>query len=55
MTVMGYNDNGIFKIHKEIFKPTNSRKVKVVGRLVKKKDIGIAEKCLSKKNLNLHI
>ena len=55
MTVMGYNDNGIFKIHKEIFKPTNSRKIKVVGRLVKKKDIGIAEKRLSKKNLNLHI
>ena len=46
VTVMRYNDNGIFKIHKEIFKPADSRKVKVVCRLVKQENIGVAEECL---------
>ena len=53
MTVMRYYNNRIFKIHKEVFKPANSRKVKVVCRLIKKKNIRIAKKCLCKKNLDL--
>ena len=53
MSVMADNDNGVFEIHKEFLEPCDSRNIKVVGRLVKKKDIGIAEKSLSKKHLNL--
>ena len=51
MTVMRYNNYCIFKIQKEVFKPAYSSKVKVVCRLVKKQNIGIAVKSLCKKNL----
>ena len=46
-------DNRIFKVHKEFFQPVDCRNIKVVGRLVKKKNVGISEKSLSKKHLNL--
>ena len=55
MTVVRYDNNGVFKIKKEIFKPADSRQIKVVCRLVKQQNIRIAEKCLCKKHLNFHI
>ena len=55
MTVVRYNDNRIFKIQKEIFKPADCCQIKVVGRLVKKKNVRIAVQCLCKEHLNLHI
>ena len=54
VTVMGNYDNGIVKVDQELLKPLNSRKVQMVGGLVKKQDIRISEKGLCKKNLDLH-
>ena len=54
ITVMGYYDNRIVKIDQELLQPFDSRKIQVVGRLIKKKDIRISEKSLCKKNLDLH-
>mgnify|MGYP006888211349 CR=1 FL=1 len=51
---MGNYDNGIVKVDQELLKPLNSRKVQMVGGLVKKQDIRISEKGLCKKNLDLH-
>ena len=50
---MGYYDNRIVKIDQELLQPFDSRKIQVVGRLIKKKDIRISEKSLCKKNLDL--
>ena len=43
VSVVGYDYDCVVKINKEFFKPAYSVKVKVVGRLVKKKDIRISE------------
>ena len=53
MTVMGNNDNRTVKLYKELLEPGNCINIKVVRRLVHKKDIGIAEKSLRKKHLDL--
>ena len=50
---MGYHDNRIFKINKELLKPSDSVKVKVVRRLIEKKDVRITEKSFCKKYLYL--
>ena len=47
ISVMGYNYNRIVKIDKEILEPCNGIKIKVVGRLIKKKYIRITKKSLS--------
>ena len=52
---MRYNDNGIFKICQKLFKPSDSIQIKVVGRLVKKKDVRISEKCFCKEHLHLFV
>ncbi len=52
---MRNNDNRAFKVDKKILKPSNSRNIKVIGRLVHKKNIGISEKSLCKKNFDLDI
>ena len=51
--IMRNNNNRVFKIQKEIFKPTNGRQIKVVCWLIKQKNIRITEKCLCKQHLNL--
>ena len=48
---MGYHDNRIFKINKELLKPCDSIKVKVVRRLIEKKDVRITEKSFCKKRV----
>ena len=50
---MGYDKNGAEIIGEEILKPCNCIDIKTVGRLVKKDNIGVAEKSLCKKHLNL--
>ena len=55
MSVMRYNDNGIFEICQKLFKPSDSIQIKVVGRLVKKKDVRISEKCFCKEHLHLFV
>ena len=50
---MGYDDNGVVEVDKELFKPADCFEIEVVGGLVEKKDIGITEKCLCKEDLDL--
>ena len=50
---MGNYDDRIVKVDQEFFQPLNSRKIQVVGRLIQKKDVRVAEKRLSQKNLDL--
>ena len=50
---MGYNDDGIVKVDQEFFEPFDSRKIKMVGRLIEEKDIRVSKKCLCQKNLDL--
>ena len=54
VTVMGYHDNSIIKIDQEFFKPLNRGKIQMVGRLIQQQNVRISEKCLCKKNLDLH-
>ena len=53
MTVMGNYDNRIFKVHQEILQPFNRMDIQMVGRLVQKQNIGIAEQSLCQKHLHL--
>ena len=53
MTVMGNHDNRIFKVHQEILQPFDRMNIQMVGRLVQKQNIGIAEQCLCQKHLHL--
>ena len=55
MPVVGYNDNGVFKIQQEILQPADSRQVQVVGRLVQLQDVRIAEKRLGKQYLDFKV
>ena len=49
---MGNYDDRIVKVDQEFFQPLNSRKIQVVGRLIQKKDVRVAKKRLSQKNLD---
>ena len=40
---MGYNDDSVVKVDQEFFEPFNSRQVKVVGRLIQKKNVWITK------------
>ena len=53
VSVMADNDNGVFKVQQKVLKPVDCGNVKVVCRLVKKKNIGVSEKGLGKENLDL--
>ena len=48
---MGYNDDSVVKVDQEFFEPFNSRQIKVVGRLIQKKNVRITKQCLRQKNL----
>ena len=43
ITVMGYHDHRIFKVDQKFFQPFDRTEIQVVGRLVEKKDVRIAE------------
>ena len=49
---MGYNDNGVLKVDQKFFKPCDRIEIQMVGRLVEKQDIRIAEECLRKQHLD---
>ena len=49
---MGYNDDCIVEVDQEFLKPFDRRQVKVVSRLVEKKDVRVSEQCLCKKNFD---
>ena len=50
---MGYNDNCVVKVDQEFFKPFDCRQVKVVSRLIEKKNIRVTKQSLSKKYFDL--
>ena len=50
---MGYNDDSVVKVDQEFFEPFNSRQIKVVGRLIQKKNVRIAEQSLCQQDLYL--
>ena len=50
---MRYHDDGIVKVNEEFLQPFYGVQVQVVGRLVLKQDIRIAEKRLGKEYLYL--
>ena len=50
---MGYNDDSVVKVDQEFFEPFNSRQIKVVGRLIQKKNVWVTKQCLCKKNFDL--
>ena len=55
VSVMAYNNDSIVEVFKIVFKPMDGLKVKVVGRLVQKKNIWISKKCLGKKYPDLQV
>ena len=50
---MAYDYDSILEVYEEFLKPVYSIHIKVVGRLIQKKDIGIAEEGLGEKHLDL--
>ena len=53
ITVMGYNDDSIFKVDQKFFQPCDGIQIQVVGRLVQKQNIRVSEQCLSKQDFDL--
>ena len=53
IAVMGYYNDYIFKINQKFFQPGNCIQVQMVGRLVEKQYIWVAEKCLCQQYLDL--
>jgi len=53
VTVMGHHDYRILKINQELFQPCNGIQVQMVGRLVQKQYIRIAEQGLGQQHLYL--
>ena len=50
---MGNDDHGVGKVDQELLQPVDGIQIQMVGRLVEKQDIGIAEKSPGEKNLDL--
>ena len=50
---MGYNDDRILKVDQELLEPCDRIEIQVVGRLVEKQDVRIAEQRLCEKNFDL--
>ena len=50
---MRYDDNCIFKIDQELFKPVDSVQIQVVSRLIQEQDIRITKKSSCKEDLDL--
>ena len=52
---MGYHDHRIFKVDQKFFQPFDRTEIQVVGRLVEKKDVRIAEQGSCKQDFDLFI
>ena len=50
---MADDQNSAFVIHQEVFQPHDTGKIQVVGWLVQKDNVRIAEQCLRQKDLHL--
>ena len=53
ITVMGYHDNCVLKVNQKLLQPRNGIQVQVVGRLIQKQDVRVAEQGLGQQYLNL--
>ena len=53
MAVMRNDDDGVFEIHQIVFQPAHRLDVEVIGRLVQKQHVGIAEERLRQKDAHL--
>ena len=53
ISVVAYYDDCIFEVDKELLKPADSVQIKVVCRLIQKKNVRITEQCLCKEHLDL--
>ena len=50
---MGYHDNCVLKVDQKLLQPRNGIQVQVVGRLIQKQDVWVAEQGLGQKYLYL--
>ncbi len=50
---MGDHDDGVLEVDEELLEPLDCLHVKVVGRLVQKEDVRVAEQCLREEDLDL--
>ena len=55
IAVVGYDDDRIVEINKEIFQPCDGIQVQVVGRLIQKKDIRVAKKGFGKEDFDFFV
>ena len=53
VTVMGNNNHRIFKIDEEFLQPGDGIQIQMVGRLIQKQDVRVAEKRFGKEYLHL--
>ena len=52
---MGNCDHGVVKVDQEFFQPCDGVQIQMIGGLVQKQDIRIAEECFGKQDLYLLI
>ena len=50
---MGYHDDRVLKVDEELLQPGDGVQIQVVGRLVQKQDVRVAEQGLGQKDLYL--
>ena len=50
---MGYHDNCVLKVDQKLLQPRNGIQIQVVGRLIQKQDVWVAEQGLGQKYLYL--
>ena len=55
IAVVGYDDDRVVEINKEIFQPCDGIQVQVVGRLIQKKDIRVAKKGFGKEDFDFFV
>ena len=53
VTVVGYNDNRVVKVDKEVFQPRDRLDIQTVGWLVQKQDIWFTKEGLGQEDLDL--
>ncbi|CUQ52901.1 Uncharacterised protein [Segatella copri] len=53
MTVVRYYEYGLFNVAEIVFQPLNSVEVEVVGRLIEKEVVWVAEECLCQHHAHL--
>ena len=50
---MGYDDNSVFKVDEEVFKPVDRLNIQTIGWFVQEKNIWFTEKRACQKDLNV--